>query len=59
MEFDWNIFPRFTTLQLVREVQVFLSKMSMQPEDFTGQIIFMSMFNDISGDLKTMNTNAD
>ena len=29
-------------------VQEFVSKMSIQPEDFTGRIIFMSMFNDIS-----------
>ena len=49
MEFEWNIFPGFITLQLVREVQEFLSKMSVQPEDFTGRIIFfMSMLNDIS-----------
>ena len=48
MEFEWNIFQGFTTLQLVREVPEFLSKMSIQPEDFTGRIIFMSMFNDIS-----------
>ena len=47
-EFEWNIFPGFTTLQLVREVQKFLSKMSIQPEDFTGRTFFMSMFNDIS-----------
>ena len=26
MEFEWNIFQRFTTLQLVREVQEFLSQ---------------------------------
>ena len=30
------------------KVQEFMSKMSIQPEDFTGRIIFMSMFNDIS-----------
>ena len=48
VEFEWNIFPGFTTLQLVREVQEFLSKLSVQPEDFTGRIIFMSMLNDIS-----------
>ena len=48
MEFEWNIFPRFTTLQLVREVQEILLKLSVQPENFTGRIIFMSMFNDIS-----------
>ena len=48
MEFEWNIFPGFTTLQLCNKVQEFLSKMSIQPEDFTGRIIFMSMFNAIS-----------
>ena len=48
MEFEWNIFPGFTTLQLCCKVQEFLSKMSVEPEDFTGRIIFMSMFNDIS-----------
>ena len=48
MEFEWNIFPGFTTLQLFREVQEFLSNLSAQPQDFTGRIIFMSMFNDIS-----------
>ena len=48
MEFEWNIFPGFTTLQLCNKVQEFLSKMSTEPEDFTGRIIFMLMFNDIS-----------
>ena len=47
MEFEWNIFPGFTTLELCTEVQEFLSKISKQPEEFTGRIIFMSMFNDI------------
>ena len=49
MEFEWNIFPGFTTLQLCNKVQDFLSKMSDPPEQFKGRIIFMSMFNDISG----------
>ena len=48
MEFEWNIFPGFTTLQLCNKVQELLSKMSEEPEEFTGRIIFMSMFNDIS-----------
>ena len=48
MEFEWNIFPGFTTLQLSHKVQEFLSNMSIQPQYFTGRIIFMSMFNDIS-----------
>ena len=46
MEFEWNIFPRFTTLELVREVQKFMNKMS-DPAQFQGRIIFISMFNDI------------
>ena len=48
MEFEWNIYPGFTTLQLLYNVQEFMSKMSIEPEDFTGRIIFLSMFNDIS-----------
>ena len=48
MEFEWNIFQGFTTLQLVREVQELLSGLSTQLPDFTGRIIIMSMFNDIS-----------
>ena len=46
MAFEWNIFTRSTTLELVREVQKFMSKMG-EPEQFQGQILFMSMFNDI------------
>ena len=48
MEFEWNIFIGFTSLQLVREVQEFLSKLSAEQENFTGRINFMSMFNNIS-----------
>ena len=46
MKFEWNIFPGFTTLQLVDEVQKFMNKMS-DPAQFLGRIFFMSMFNDI------------
>ena len=48
MEFEWNIFPGFTTLQLCSKVQELLSRLSVTPEKFTGRIIFMSMLNDIS-----------
>ena len=41
-------FPGFTTLQLCNKVQEFLSKLSEKLEEFTGRIIFMSMFNDFS-----------
>ena len=48
MDSSGNIFPGFTTLQLCYKVQEFLSIVSVEPEDFKGRIIFMSMFNDIS-----------
>ena len=47
LEFELNIFPGFTTLQLCNKVQEFMSKMS-DPWEFIGRIIIMSMFSDIS-----------
>ena len=51
-EFEWNIFPGFTTLQLCGKINDLLSDLGQKPETFTGRIIFMSMFNDISCDRK-------
>ena len=51
-EFEWNIFPGFTTLQLGGKVTDLLSRSGETPETFTGRILFMSMFNDISCDNK-------
>ena len=48
MEFEWNIFPGFTKLQLCNKVQELLLRLSVTAEKFNGRIIFMSMFNDIS-----------
>ena len=48
MEFEWNIFPGFKTLQLSEEVKSLLYRLAETPENFTGRILFMSMFNDIS-----------
>ena len=48
MEFEWNIFPGFTTLQLSEEVKRLLLRLNETPKNFTGRIIFMSMFNDIT-----------
>ena len=48
MEFEWNIFTGFNTLQLSQEVQESLLRLNETPEKLTGRIIFMSMFNDIS-----------
>ena len=47
-EFEWNIFPGFTTLQLCGKVTDLQSRLGETPETFTGRILFMSMFNDIS-----------
>ena len=47
-----EIFPGFTTLQLCGEVTDLLSRLEETPETFTGRILFMSMFNDISCDKK-------
>ena len=49
-EFEWNIFPGFTTLQLCDKISDLLSSMGQTPETFTGRILFMLMFNDISSD---------
>ena len=51
-KFEWNIFPGFDTLQLCDKVKSLLSKLRETPENFTGRILFMSMFNDISCDRK-------
>ena len=51
-EFEWNIFPGFTTLQLCDKINDLLSDLGQTPDTFTGRILFMSMFNDISCDRK-------
>ena len=51
-EFEWNIFPGFTTLQLCGKINHLLSDLGQKPETFTGRNLFMSMFNDISCDRK-------
>ena len=49
-EFEWNIFPEFTSLQLCDKISNLLSSLAQTPETFTGRILFISMFNDISCD---------
>ena len=51
-EFECNIFPGFTTLQLCGKVNDLLSDLGEEPETFTRRILFMSMLNDISCDRK-------
>ena len=45
---EWNNFPGFKTLQLSEEVKSLLYRLGETPENFTGRILFMSMFNEIS-----------
>ena len=51
-EFEWNIFPGFTTLQLCDKISDLLSNLGQTPATFTGRILLMSMFNDFSCDRK-------
>ena len=39
MEFEWKIFPGFTTLQLCGKVSDLLSRFGEAPETFTGRIL--------------------
>ena len=60
MEFEWTLFPGFSTLQFSHKVQDLLLRLvSETPENFTGRIVFMSMFNDISWDRKTTRKDAN
>ena len=52
IEFEWNIFPRFSTLgltslEILQKIQQDLQDRNIKPEDVEDRIIFMSMFNDI------------
>ena len=51
-EFEWNIFPGFTSLRLCDRIINLLSSLGQSPETFTRRILFMSMFNDISCEKK-------
>ena len=47
-ENKWNSsFPGFTTLGILDEIQKMMTESKCEPENFTGKIIFMSMYNDI------------
>ena len=50
MEFEWKIFPRFTTVGILNEIQKMMGELQCDPADFKSRIIFMPMFNDILWD---------
>ena len=51
-EFEWKLFPGFTTLGLLEKIQKKMTDLQCEPEHFKGRIIFTSMFNDIVWDAK-------
>ena len=55
VEFEWNIFPGFTSLQILQRIQNDLQKRNI--EQFGNRIIFMSVFNDIELDKKRKRRN--
>ena len=47
MEFEWKIYPGFTTVAILNEIQQTMGKLQCEPGNFTGRMIFMSKKNDI------------
>ena len=45
-EFEWKMFPGFTTLGILEEIQKILTESQCEPEQFKGRIIFVSLHND-------------
>ena len=58
MEFEWNIFPGFTTLQFCNKVQEFLSKMSEKPEKIQDVSSSCRCLMTSYGELKTLKRNV-
>ena len=48
MEFGWEYFPGFTTLQILVEIQNTMTAIKCELEQFQGRIIIMPMYNDTS-----------
>ena len=47
-EFEWNLFSRHTTVEILRQIQTRTTVRKTRPEEFEDRIILMSMFNDIA-----------
>ena len=52
IEFEWKIFPGFTTVGILNQIQQMMGELQCEPENFTGRIIFMPMFDDIVWDAR-------
>ena len=47
IEFEWNIFPGHTSLEMLQKVQEDLQSRGFEPEGFRDRIICMSMLNQL------------
>ena len=47
IEFEWNVLPGVTTLQILQRIQNDLQSKNIEPEQLPDRIIFMSIFKDI------------
>ena len=47
IEFEWNVFSGFTTLQIFQDIQKDFKNQNVEQDQFLDRITFMSIFNDI------------
>ena len=47
VEFECNILQGFTSIEILRKIQIELKIRQINPDHFEGRIMFMTMFNDI------------
>ena len=52
IEFEWNIFPGFTSIEILRHIHKDLNARHINPAQLERRILFMSMLNDIDGTKK-------
>ena len=52
LEFKRKIFLGFTAVGILSQIQQMMGELQCEPENFTGRIIFMKMFNDSVWDAK-------
>ena len=47
MEFEWNMFPGSTSIEIHKKIQEDLEARNINAEQFEKTVLFMWMFNDI------------
>ena len=47
IEFKWNLFPGFTSIEILRHIQKDLNARHLNPAQLVRRILLVSMFNDI------------